>query len=221
MIVPIWYMWEQLNGPQIQGISTAIYELTKSMFDNILEYFNHLSVDTANTEHLTLLGLLSGLVRPLVYEPNSAYFLFTEDALSSYPRGFSSLDQADGGKFSPDQETVDQLQRNYLSDTYYRPLLKAWCDGDNEIGGLALLDDICEVLTRIDRGEGVQPFYQFTFMEGPDIPTDRSPGDVYIDIGNSSQWRDPFKIYGILQGIRDTIYVPQPRLFISLHIQEE
>jgi hypothetical protein len=84
-----------------------------------------------------------------------------------------------------------------------------------------LLDDICEVLTRIDRGPDVTPFYQSSFMSGPDIPSDRAQGDVYIDIGNTSQWVDPFKIYGILRGIRDTLYVPQPRLYISLNIEEE
>lgn len=221
MIVPIWYMWEQLNGPQIKGISDAIYQYSKNLFDPILDYFNTLSVDNANTDHLTLMGLLSGLVRPLVYEPDQFSFLFTEEALHDYPRGFSSLNSANGGKFAESAEVVSELQRHYLNDTYYRPLLKAWCMGDNEIGGLALLDDICAVLTQIDQGQDAELFYEFSFMEGPDIPEDRSPGDVFIDIGNTSQWRDPFKVYGILQGIRDTIYVPQPRLYISLHIQEE
>ena len=221
MIAPIWYMWEQLNGPQITGISEAIYEFCKQSFDNVLEYFNNLSVATANTEHLTLMGLLSGLVRPLVYEPNSAYFLFTEDPMQNYPRGFSDLETGGGGGFAPEQDIVDRLQRNYLSDAYYRPLLQAWCDNNDEIGGLMLLDDICEVLTRTDRGPDVTPFYQFSFMSGPDIPSDRAQGDVYIDMGNTSQWSDPFKIYGILRGIRDTLYVPQPRLYISLNIEEE
>ena len=222
MIVPIWYMWEQLNGPQIKGICDAIYQYTVDIFDSLLDYFNNLSVDNANTEHLTLIGMLSGLVRPLVYEPDSAYFLFTEEALHNYERGFSSLQSAAGGKFAPDYEESSRLQHNYLTDSYYRPLLKAWCMGDNEIGGLALLDDICAILTQVDHHDPeAELFYEFSFMAGPDIPTDRAQGDVYIDIGNTSQWYDPFKIYGILQGIRDTIYVPQPRLYISLHIQEE
>ena len=78
MILPIRYMWEQLDGPQVSALSNALFEYWKSVFDVKLDYFNNISVNTASDIHLTLLGLLSGLIRPNISEPDREYFYFTE-----------------------------------------------------------------------------------------------------------------------------------------------
>ena len=44
MILPIRYLWQQLNGPQTTGICKAIEEYWKTIFDNKLDYFNNLSI---------------------------------------------------------------------------------------------------------------------------------------------------------------------------------
>ena len=79
-----------------------------------------------------------------------------------------------------------------------------------------LLDDICAELTKLDVGPETEPFYQFSFMEGDDIPEDRAPGDVFIDMRSMEAWHNPLHVYAVLNGIGNSVYAPQPRLFVSL-----
>lgn len=214
MILPIQYLWKQLDGPQVKGLTKGVEEYWKSLFDDKLDYFNNISIDTANDDHLTLMGLLSGLIRPVIQEPDKTFFYFTEQAEHNFPHGFSDLDnlESGGGLFSK----VDNksLQNVTLDTEYYRALLRAWDRGQGEIGSLMLLDDICAELTALDTGN--EPTYRFDIMEGKNIPLDRAPGDVYIDMGSASEWNNPLHVYAVLMGIGDTVYSPQPRLFVSL-----
>lgn len=218
MILPVRYLWEQLDGPQVSALSDALFEYWKAVFDNKLEYFNNISVNTASDIHLTLLGLLSGLVRPNITEPDREYFYFTEFPENPTEHGFSDLENlAVGGRLSKLDKGTG-THNTSLDAEHYRALLKAWINGEGDIGSLMLLDDICNELTKIDLGN-TPPFYQFIFMEqGPDLPTDRAPGDVYVDMRSAQSWSNPLHIYAVLQGIADSAYAPQPRLFISLGI---
>lgn len=218
MILPIRYMWEQLNGPQISALSDALFEYWKSVFDTKLDYFNNISVNTANDVHLTLLGLLSGLVRPTISEPDRDYFYFTEYDEHEFSHGFSDLaDTSVGGKLTK-VDSGGGIHNVSLDAEHYRALLKAWVSGDGDIGSLQLLDDICNELTKLDLGYEETPFYQFVFMEGQDIPADRAPGDVYLDMRSAESWRNPLHVYAVIQGIANSAYAPQPRLFVSIGI---
>ena len=216
MILPVRYLWQQLDGPQITGICKAIEAYWKTIFDTKLDYFNNLSIDTANDDHLTLFGLLSGLVRPTISEPDRDYFYFTENAETGVSHGFSDLaDLSVGGKFSK-LDSGGGIHNVSLDTEYYRALLRAWTEGEGEIGSLMLLDDICAELTKLDIGPDTAPFYQFSFMEGDDIPVDRAPGDVFIDMRSMEAWHNPLHVYAVLNGIGNTAYAPQPRLFVSI-----
>lgn len=218
MILPIRYMWEQLNGPQVSALSNALFEYWKSIFDTKLDYFNKVSVSTANDVHLTLLGLLSGLVRPTISEPDKDFFYFTEQPESHFSHGFSDLEDRNvGGKLTRVGATTS-IHNVSLDAEYYRALLKAWVNGDGDIGSLQLLDDMCNELTKLDIGPGETPFYQFDFMEGDDIPTDRAPGDVFIDMRSAENWNNPLHVYAVIQGIANSAYAPQPRLFVSIGV---
>lgn len=215
MILPIRYMWEQLDGPQVTALSDALFEYWKSVFDEKLDYFNNISVETANNVHLTLLGLLSGLIRPVISEPDREYFYFTE--VLEYPssHGFGDVaDQTIGGRLTK-LDTGETIHNVSLDEEHYRALLRAWVSGEGEIGSLELLDDICAELTKLDLGPETDPFYRFVFMES-DIPVDRAPGDLYIDMRSIDNWRNPTHIYAVLQGLANTAYAPQPRLFVSI-----
>lgn len=216
MILPVRYLWQQLNGPQASGICDAIEAYWKTIFDTKLDYFNNLSIETANDDHLTLFGLLSGLVRPTISEPDRDYFYFTENAEQGVTHGFSDLaDPTVGGKFSK-LDTGGGIHNVSLDTEYYRALLRAWTEGEGEIGSLMLLDDICAELTKLDISPETVPFYQFSFMSGDDIPQDRAPGDVFIDMRSMEAWHNPLHVYAVLNGIGNTAYAPQPRLFVSL-----
>ena len=216
MILPVRYLWQQLNGPQITGICDAIEEYWKSIFDDKLNYINNISVETANDSHLTLLGLLSGLIRPNIAEPDKDFFYFTEFAENPVDHGFSDLENLSvGGRFSK-LSAGDNRHNVSLNTEHYRALLRAWNNGEGEIGSLELLDDICYELTKLDLGPDTQPFYNFYFMFGDDIPEDRAPGDVYLDMGSMASWNNPLHIYAVLNGVANSVYAPQPRIFISI-----
>lgn len=218
MILPIRYMWEQLNGPQVSALSNALFEYWKSVFDTKLDYFNTISVDTASDIHLTLLGLLAGLVRPNISEPDRDYFYFTEHAEQGFSHGFSDLsDPQTGGKLTK-VDTAGGIHNVSLDAEHYRALLRAWVSGDGDIGSLQLLDDICNELTKLDLGPNEHPFYQFVFMEGDNIPADRAPGDIYLDMRSSENWRNPLHVYAVIQGIANSAYAPQPRMFVSIGV---
>ena len=215
MILPVLYLWQQLNGPQVSGICKAIEAYWKDIFDVKLDYFNTLSIETANDQHLTLFGLLSGLVRPTISEPDKDFFYFTEYAESDFDHGFSDVnDRSVGGRFN--KTDVMTIHNTSLDTEYYRALLRAWTSGEGEIGSLMLFDDICNELTKLDIGPDVTPFYQFSFMYGDDIPRDRAPGDVFIDMRSMKEWKNPLHVYATIQGIADSAYAPQPRMFVSL-----
>lgn len=217
MILPVSYMWQQLNGPQITAIKDAIFEYWKTTFDAKLDYFNNLSIETANDDHLTLLGLLSGMTRPTISEADRDYFYFTEDPEYNTTHGFSDLeDMAVGGKFV--KADVGQGVHNVsLNEAHYRALLRAFVRGQGELGSLELLDDICTELTKLDLGN-TEPFHRFVFMQGDDIPSGRAPGDVFLDMGNISDWHNPLHIYAVLRGVADAIYSPQPQMYVSIDI---
>lgn len=215
MILPVRYLWEQLDGPQVSALSDALFEYWKAVFDEKLEYFNNISVETATDIHLTLLGLLSGLVRPVIMEPAGDFFYFTEFDEHPMDHGFSDLeDPTVGGKFCP-IDKGSTIHNTSLDAEHYRALLRAWVNGQGDIGSLMLLDDMCNELTKLDLGD-VTPFYEFMFMEGPNIPSDRAPGDVYIDMRSAQNWNNPLHVYAVIQGIANTAYAPQPRMFISI-----
>lgn len=218
MILPIRYMWEQLNGPQVSALSNALFEYWKAVFDSKLDYFNNISVETASDIHLTLLGLLSGLIRPNISEPDHEYFYFTEYPETDFRHGFGSVDDPSIGGRLTKVDAGGGVHNVSLDAEHYRALLKAWVSGKGDIGSLQLLDDMCYELTKLDLGNDVTPFYQFVFMEGDDIPEDRAPGDVYIDMRDADNWRNPLHVYAVVQGIANTAYAPQPRIFVSIGI---
>ena len=213
MILPINFLWNQLNGPQATAITQAIFNYWKSIFDNKLTYINSLSVDTANTYHLTFLGALANFVRPTVSEADTNYFYFTEDEEAGN-HGFSG-DGKPGGKFAKLGE--GQGNKKVLLDAeYYRSLLRAFIRGKGEIGSLELLDDICYSLYALNTSTADIPTYKFVFMEGDNIPNNRAPGDVFLDMDNAADWSNPLHVYGTLKAVTESMYSPQPRVYVSI-----
>ena len=64
MIGPISFLWKQLNGPQITAFTKSVYNWAVDEFDRSLEYLNNLSISTANSKHLSFLGMLANFSRP-------------------------------------------------------------------------------------------------------------------------------------------------------------
>lgn len=214
MILPIKFLWDQLDGPQVRGISEALFQYFKQMFDDKLDYLNTLSVATANDSHLTFLGILANFTRPIISVPDKDFFFLTTEPDHDSDHGFSSVsDRTVGGRLVGAEGATTEARP--LNTEHYRLLLKAFIEGDGELGGLVLLDNICYELSKLDQ-PNIDPFYTFEFMQGESIPLGRAPGDVYIDIGTLAEWNNPMQIYAILRGLGDSVYSPVPQLFISI-----
>lgn len=214
MILPVKFLWEQLDGPQVTAIENALFQYAKDMFDTKLDYLNSMSVNTANDSHLTFLGILANFVRPVISVPDKEFFYMTETVEHNSAHGFANLnDRTVGGRFVGIEGATTKARP--LNTEHYRTLLKAYINGAGELGGLTLLDDICYALSKQDQPL-VTPFYRFEFMEGDNIPEGRAPGDVYIDIGSLNDWNNPMQIYAILRGLGKSTYWPVPQLFISI-----
>lgn len=214
MILPIKFLWEQLDGPQANAISQAIYEYWKGMFDNKLDYFNGLNIETANDAHLTLMGIIANFIRPNILVPDRDYFLFTEHDEHDNPHGLSFInDRSVGGRLT---QITGPEQGPYPLDTeFYRALLKTYRDSEGAIDSLVLLDDICNALSLKDNPEA-EPSYRFSFTRTTTEVTGRGPGDLYIDMGSMTQWANPLQIYAVLTGLANSVFWPLPRIWTSL-----
>lgn len=221
MILPIKFLWEQLNGPQITAFSQYTFEFLKSIFDDKLEYFNNVTIENANDQHLTLLGLLSGLVRPTISEADRDYFYFTEEAEQNSVHGFASVDDPSIGGRLGNLGEGQGTHNVSLNAEHYRALLRAWVTGEGELGSLELMDDILYELTKLDLGADVEPFYEFHFLQGEDVPEARAQGDVFLDLGDMADWHNPLHVYAVLRGVAESVYAPVPQIFLSIGTENQ
>jgi hypothetical protein len=60
--------WQQLDGPIAGTIFDGIKGWFKRGFESTMDYFSKFSIETATGDHLTTIGLLMGIPRPLVYD---------------------------------------------------------------------------------------------------------------------------------------------------------
>lgn len=213
MILPVKYLWEQLDGPQITGISNAIFQFWKEMFDDKLNYLNEFNVNQASDEHLTFLGVIANFVRPVIEVPDRDYFFLTEDPEHNSVHGLSDVHNRFLGGRLTDLVTGAGTAAHLLNAEYYRQLLKAFIEGGGELGSLQLLDDICFNLSQLDLPR-IAPFYRFSFVE--EATMDRAPGDLYIDIGTLDDWSNPMEVYAVLRGVAGSTYAPLPHVLISI-----
>lgn len=234
MLNPISFIWRQFNGPQISAICQALFNYFKKLCDENLDYFNNFTLDTANSEHLSLLGVLQGLARPLVPIPDEELFWFEEPyeytegngmlpelefpghkvPAKNFPstRGFSEGPTAEGGVFSEEKDADGNYK--YIPDYIFRQVLKSNTASEGQLGGLVVLDDILAGLFQKEN-PGFMPIHKFTWNN--DIHTG-TPGDIHVDLGASGDWVHPYEVFAEIKELGSTIYFPIPRLFA--HIAE-
>lgn len=211
MILPENYIWEQLDGPQITAIRRAIYEWCVDQTAPYFNYFNNLAIDTANSEHLSYLGILAGVPRPVINHIDLTLFYFTEHLQTNFIYGFSSLaDIGVGGRVTELGQVYDTTSTILLPDEPFRCILKAYADSEGEIGSLRMLDDILDALRQLFGSTAVYDFNIRTTATD-----DRLPGDIEISLDDSTKWNQPEAIIEALRAIANTLYNPDPRLFVS------
>lgn len=233
MIYPISFLWRQMNGPQITAIAQAIWQYFRDSFDNTLNYFNTLSISKANTDHLTLIGILQGLARPLIPIPDEQYFWFTDvydfepgdmydgtypeghtHPTSNYPshHGFGSNPPRNdpNGVGGALQELTMPGQYSYLSNTLFRALVKANSASEGYLGSIVALDDMIYALWRTEH-ETTAPGYRFSFTENRSNPNNAA-GDVVLNLGVTGDWTNGYEVQAEVKLLGNTVYYPAPKL---------
>lgn len=125
------YIAKQFNGPIISAFIKAVYNYFHRPLDHHAEYFRNLSIETADMQHLYLIGRLMGLqLFSLFTDPSGqVYLVFTDENYPvteyDYDNGWSSdyhVHQPGDGVFGTGEEEGFPVA---LSITQYRKILKA------------------------------------------------------------------------------------------------
>ena len=215
MIPPLQFLWQQLNGPQITAIVTAIYKYIKSSFDTKLDYFNAFSISTANDSQLTTIGALMDVGRPTVTELSASSLLFTDGKQPSTNHGFSNLvtDTTVGGKFAAEVAEVSAV--TLAKEKPYRAMLLALAASTGELGSFVLLDDILYALRHTDNKNNTIG-YTMTFQETTDAAKLR--GDLSIAMEPEATWTTPYSNLALMQALANNTYAPVPRVFVTMNV---
>jgi hypothetical protein len=145
-------------------------------FDQLLDYFNKMSIDTSNVEHLDFIGKLMGFPRQKVIETGlfERIFRFTDIQSGGTPvqnnTGFSTSFALGDGGFLDGQVADSGL--HLMDSEIYRSTLKLLSNIGDGIRGLDLIDALC--------------YDALTLSDGSLIPytisydTEHSFGDIII-----------------------------------------
>lgn len=216
MILPVAFLWKQLNGPQITGIVKAIFQFIKNKLDPHLDYYNNISIDTADEKHLEMIGTLMGISRPIFTLADEKFFWFTtSDTTSPYEHGFGNAgNQTLGGKFSDINTAYETMKMYKVALPVYRELLKAVANSRGEEGSLVFLDDVTYAMTQKMKGRSSANYT----IDIRAITEEMVAGQIDVDIGASSQYTQPEQLYKSLDTLYKTLLGPDPR--IVLHMQQ-
>lgn len=233
MINPISFLWKQLNGPQVSAICNAIWQYFKDTYDSILDYYYDLSIEKANNSHLTFIGLLQGLARPLTEIPEIKDLTFGDSygyiddpdnpghkiPDSQYPTiyGFSALGDeqsqaAMGGHFPQEDAEYYQGTKRYINDYIFRALLRGNASSEGTLGSIVALDDMLYEIWKKDHPTVPLSRYQFTFCYAIDYAQNAAPGDIYVDLGSLIDWNYAEELQAEVKMLGKTIYYPIPKL---------
>ena len=222
MILDFQYWWKQFNGPRITAIMRAILLWMKENWDEQLEYFWNLSIDTANSSHLTFFGILSGFIRPIVTKADEEYFYFSEAPPTkgsshglSYRPGPPDLESEDpyewGGPLS--EVSLSPASSGERAPTeWYRQMLAAWSSSKGIDGSLELLDDLTSIMSLYDSPLR-DLYYIFTWSTALSSSSSKTYGDIDLDLDNPIPWNNPFVVEALFSAIAASIYTPVPRLY--------
>jgi hypothetical protein len=194
-------LWKQLDGPQANAIIEGQYLYTKDMFDPLLDYYDGLSLETANSDHLTQMGRLMGVRRPMMYSQGrfTHMFRFTHYPQSdSYEAGFSEVgDGMDGGWLDDTSHEEDDALLVPLDAENYRKLLIAVSRSDGELGSLKLIDDIAY--------EFCGPHYTLSWIpEG-------YPQRLFLYMT-----RADLTVYSIMRSLAEGLWAPIPGVLVDM-----
>lgn len=186
MIRPISWYWRQFGGSHIEAVLQGIYRAVVNAFDDKLDYFNNFSIATAEDNHLTVIGFLSGITRCIIKVTSETYFYFTrviehdnDHGVSVVPNG---TERPVGGQFI-DLYDPEFTETNQLAPAGpFRRLLELASQSRGSVRpvvSLRLLDDLLAYTTG-------RAYYQIQWFQEPRIEDSRTVGDLLVLIDQQS-----------------------------------
>lgn len=214
MIVPINFLWKQLNGPQVVGVTKACYNWCVNQFNALLDYYNDLKILNANSAHLSLMGTLANFSRPMIRLVDMKFFMFADSASNPDEHGFSGLeDLSVGGLFSSISAVWETERGIPLSDDFFRRVLYAYSQSNGELESLSLLDDICNALKEYAGGPNAT--YEITIRDS--VSGIQDIGDVIINLGRQQDWQNWSSVVCAIEALTKTIYAPLPKVYVGFY----
>lgn len=223
MIPPINFIWKQLNGPQISGIVTAIYNWIKESIQEQMTYWHNLTLSTARSDQLTTMGLLMDLGRPYVQSLTRDDILFANTVFNPSATGFDDIPTRQSaeqsvGHFTDSMAAEGSTSKVLIPTDYYRIVLQCATGVYGEVGSLRYLDAVTTKLYERDVPVGTTPPVHFYFLQEIDEQQQRAPGDVIVDLGLATDWNNILRIQSVVTMLAQGIYAPMPRVFNEVMI---
>lgn len=220
MIPPVDFLWEQMDGPQINAIEQALYDFMYAQLNPILDYLNNMSIKTANGLQISDIGKMMNLPRPVIKAWTENYIVFTDGLQHPSDAGFGDLnDTSFGAAFSD----IEDMKYEYVNTplSLYRPFLEGASVSDAEVGSLVFVDDILAALAA-SLGHNPESFeWTFEFLEENQPLRDFALGDVKLNIGTLIFWRGSMVGYAIIDEVSKRLYPAHPKLIPSISFQNE
>ena len=174
------YIAKQFNGPIISAFFKAVYNFFHTYMDFHVDYFENLSIETADTAHLKFIGNLMGLqLFQLFTDPSgNKYLVYTDDAFDvneyEYDNGWSSdyhAYQTGDGVFGTGEESGFPV---VLTNSQYRRILGAISQITSaSVDSITAIDTLVNVFTE---GTDYNISYNNAFPDvinvvlGPSVP---------------------------------------------------
>jgi len=202
------FLWKQLNGPQIVGITKGIFDFIKHRFDSWMSYFWDFSIATMNSEHLSTAGALVSFARPIVSVFPADWFRFT--TMVTTPTGYG-FDDGLLTELNPEELTE---YRGPIPAEMFRTLLIAFTRDEYTFLSYKMLDDI--MFTLRERYGTATEQYIIDWIDRSDVPPLRHVGDIVINLGRRDAWQQTALIYQTLIGLRDNVFTPEPVIYFDV-----
>lgn len=216
MIRPIRWLWKQLTGVHISAVAQGIYNLVFTLFDDTLNYFNNFSVATARDEHLSLLGVISGLTRAIVELTNEQYFLFTAGYWQDREKGFAELIHgqpgAIGGTFIDLYDPAFSGGRQYVPAAPYREMLQCASKSEGSLRPVVSVKMLDDLAFRLPESLYIIGWYPATGV------SQRTCGDLYLKMDEERLGNKALNYRDALYGAVNSIDLPTHRVDVELQV---
>jgi hypothetical protein len=208
------FLWKQFCGPQVTAIVTALFHYIRNTFNNQIEYLSTFSIKTASDAHLTLIGALLGIIRPIIRVADLSDFIFTTDPETGKDYGVSEAPGPSqlGGKFTDLYADMRKWTSELCPAEYFRQILLTCARSNAHPMSPVFISEFLDNLFDVLFPTGNRPVYTFTWIYNIQPDAGIIYEDMRLDLGSINDWGTPDTAamwQGVLSGIINNIWNPE------------